>query len=437
MNALTLHSLPSILEIGIDAPDPADTPEAFSAWLLDQSEPRALESVRLTGRVRSHSILRALSLLRPALAEGARIEIDDAHFSSVYEGVAEAAVIHPEYRFELLELAETSDCGPGRAIAGLSFSSARRSAQSSSTIPENKHRRLVGDTFGSPEPIMPPGTAHTIVAQAAARWRANSAEEAGQCNDALAREFPDSVGTSDYWHAGAGIPFKDFFVWGHDHEFGFGQRRPGAMGGRHLEITAESVHLGLLPFDLAGQRVLNVGCWTGGDFQVLCGLGADVTAIEEHPVSARAAARLAELTGCGARVEHQSLYDDHPEWRGHFDVVYCAGVIYHVTDPVLFLRLCFAYLKPGGRLIVETKAESGQGSRCAYAGTHEKGWNWYAPTRDALGRWLADAGFPPEEICVHWRPIGRLLAGAVKLEPAALPDAAGFSRPGSWLEGSI
>ena len=437
MTALTLHAAPTTLEIGTDAPDPADTPDAFSAWLLDHAGPHSLEAVRIAGRVRAASILRSLSLLRPALAEGAEVEVDDAHFTSVYEGVMEAAVIHPEYRFERLETADEAASGPGRTIATLNFSAARRAPQTLSTMPENKNRALAGDGFKAPEPIMPLGTAHTIVEQAAARWRAPSRDEARRRINALAREFPDHTATGTYWHAGAGKPFKDFFLWGHDHEFGFDLRRPGAMGARHLEITAESVHLGLLPFDLAGRKVLNIGCWTGGDFQVLCGLGAEVTAVEEHPVSARAAVRLAELTGCGAKVERHSLYRDREDWRGRFDVIYCAGVVYHVTDPLLFLRICFAYLKPGGHLILETKAESGEASRCSYAGTREKGWNWYAPTRDALGRWLVDAGFPAEEIRLHWRPIGRLLAGAVKLTPTALPDGAGFSRPGSWLEAPV
>lgn len=434
MTALSLHAAPIHLEIGNEAPDPADTPDAFSAWLLDHAGPRSLEAVRIAGRVRSASVLRILSLLRPALAEGAEIQIDDAHFTSVYEAVVESAVIHPEYRFERLDTADATESGPGRAIGTLSYSTARRAPQVTSTMPENKNRALAGDRFRTPDPVMPLGTARTIVEQAAARWRAPNADEARRRNNILAREFPDFTATSDYWHKGAGKPFKDFFVWGHDHEFGFGLRRSGAMGARHLEITAESVHLGLLPFDLAGQKVLNIGCWSGGDFQVLSGLGADVTAIEEHPVSVRAATRLAELTGCNVQVECRSLYRDREDWRGRFDTIYCAGVVYHVTDPLLFLRICFAYLKPGGRLIIETKAESGETSRCSYAGTREKGWNWYAPTRDALGRWLVDAGFSAEEVRLHWRPIGRLLAGAVKLDATALPDGAGFSRPGSWLE---
>ena len=122
---------------------------------------------------------------------------------------------------------------------------------------------------------------------------------------------------------------------------------------------------------------------------------------------------------------------------GRFDLVYGSGVVYHVTDPLLFLRICFAYLKPGGRLVLETKASEGVQPICAYAGTREKGWNWYSPTRETLGRWLVDAGFPAAGVAIHRRPIGRLLAAATKDGPAALPEPAGFSRPGSWLEAPV
>ena len=77
------------------------------------------------------------------------------------------------------------------------------------------------------------------------------------------------------------------------------------------------------------------------------------------------------------------------------------------------------------------------------AAMHEKGFSnaemarRMRTSRAALGRWLVDAGFAPEEVRLHWRPIGRLLAAAVKTAPAALPDAAGFSRPASWLTDEI
>jgi hypothetical protein len=79
----------------------------------------------------------------------------------------------------------------------------------------------------------------------------------------------------------------------------------------------------------------------------------------------------------------------------------------------------------------------GQGSFCEYAGTLEKGWNWFSPTREAFGRWLVDVGFDADLTELYQRPIGRLLAASTKLDVCRLPESAGFSRPGSWLENEV
>jgi len=289
-------------------------------------------------------------------------------------------------------------------------------------------------------PVAEPAAAATAQARqraaaAMARWQADDPATALAIAATLATEFPDDASPAHFWHDAAGTGFTRFFTWGHDHDFGHGVRRPGAMATRHLEIGAEAIALGFLPSALAGAEVLDVGCWSGGDALLLAGLGARVTALEEHPISAAAAARLTSLVGAPVALVQQSLYRDDPAWRGRFDLVYLSGVVYHLTDPLLALRICFAYLKPGGRLIVETKASFRGGGACDYAGTAEKGWNWYAPTLESLGRWLADVGFPRDQIQLHLRPIRRLLACAVKGEPVALPEVAGFSRPASWLEG--
>lgn len=254
----------------------------------------------------------------------------------------------------------------------------------------------------------------------------------------LADAFPDQASPADFWHSASSQSFRDFFVWGHDYDWGGGSARSGAMGPRHIEIAAESMERGFLPASLAGKKVLDIGCWSGGDLLILRGLGAHVEAIEEHEKSAASARGLCRALEVPAEISSTSLYTDRPEWRQRFDLIYCSGVIYHVTDPVLFLRICFAYLAVGGRLIVETKAHADNaGSVCGYSGTLEKGWNWFAPNWTALGRWLSDAGFSPEQVRLHQRQNGRLLGFGLKTAPAAMAETAGFSRPGSWLEGVV
>ena len=289
----------------------------------------------------------------------------------------------------------------------------------------------------SPSEIIPLANAFNQVSHAMNKWQFDSKTESKKVFDILLQEHPDHHAPSDFWESASSKAFHDFFVWGHNHDFGNGVIRNGAMANRHLEITSELISLGMMQGDLSGQRVLDIGCWSGGDLLILAGLGARVEAIEEHPLAATTAKRLTKLVHCDALIHSSSAYQDKPEWKQSFDMVYCSGVIYHVTDPLLLLRICFAYLKPGGRLVIETKMQDGSGSSCSYSGVIEKGWNWYAPTLEAMGRWLIDAGFAEEHVRVHRRSMGRLLASGIKTKEIALPETAGFSRPGSWLEGVI
>lgn len=292
-------------------------------------------------------------------------------------------------------------------------------------------------TFPEPQQAMSHEAASELVAKALAKWMTTTLEDACRMDSILAKEFPDQAQPDDFWHSQSSIAFRDFFVWGHNHDFGCGVTRAGAMGSRHIEVTSEALRLGMLPVSLQGKQVLDVGCWSGGDLLVLAGLGGQVTAMEEHPLAAKAACRLLELVGVDATVIESSLFDDRQDWAGQFDYAYCSGVIYHVTDPMLLLRILFAYLKPGGEVFLETKGAVGEGSLCGYSGTLEKGWNWYAPNETALGRWLVDAGFDAQTVRVHRRDNGRLLASGRKTQTLALRETAGFSRPGSWLEGVV
>lgn len=291
--------------------------------------------------------------------------------------------------------------------------------------------------FPEPRQVMPCKAANDIVAKALAKWDASTPEEAKRIASILESEFPDQAKPDDFWHSQSSLAFRDFFVWGHNHDFGYGVSRAGAMGPRHIEITTEAIRFGMLPANLHGKQVLDVGCWSGGDLLVLAGLGGRVTAIEEHPIAAKAARRLIGLLGLNVPVTESSLFADNREWAGQFDYAYCSGVIYHVTDPMLLLRILFAYLKPGGDVFIETKGASGDGSICGYSGTLEKGWNWYAPNEIALGRWLVDAGFDAQSVRVYRRDNGRLLGCGHKTKAQPLRETAGFSRPGSWLEGMV
>ncbi len=417
----------------------ADEQLAIESYVSDLA--KALSGQRLglfavSGILELEQVILAMESIQPLLAERAWILVDNADFTSVYDGLKGVVLNNPAFRFEEIHIDYTHGSRAGQGVALLSFESVRTAAQLSDEIPVSKNKQLA-DRFIASTPLLEKQRASSIVDQALVKWVPISDARSDEVFKTLQIEFPDGASPKTYWHEAYKLGFTDFFAWGHDQDFGFGRTRQGTMSTRHVEIVSESIEYGYLPERLTDLDVLDVGCWTGGDVLALAGMGARVTALEEHPISAAAAKRMCDLLGVSAEVHSRSLYSENSEWMGKFDVVYISGVIYHVTDPVLALRICFAYLKPGGRIVVETKASKLEGALCEYGGTHEKGWNWYSPTLETFGRWLVDAGFPRDQVRVHMRPVGRLLAGAVKGGPKKLPERAGFSRPNSWLESAI
>jgi SAM-dependent methyltransferase len=196
------------------------------------------------------------------------------------------------------------------------------------------------------------------------------------------------------------------FHWGHTHDFGTFQLS-GRMGNRHLTVL--SMFLGklqALPPDLTGRRVLDIGSWTGGTSLLLAAMGGDVVAIEEVAMYVEALDYLKQSFAVeNLHPRSLSLYDlDAPEFQDAFDVVLFSGVIYHLTDPVLGLRLVFDALRDGGICLVETAANSDRAATFTYEGPNvatrgskrnvsRGGWNWLVPSESALAHMMEDVGF--------------------------------------------
>src|SRR3990167_9243350 len=107
-------------------------------------------------------------------------------------------------------------------------------------------------TFPEPQQVISREAAGDIVAHALAQWEAATQEEARRISSILENEFPDQAKPDDFWHSQSSVAFRAFFVWGHNHNFGCGVSRAGAMGPRHVEITTEAMRLGMLPASLQG-----------------------------------------------------------------------------------------------------------------------------------------------------------------------------------------
>lgn len=195
------------------------------------------------------------------------------------------------------------------------------------------------------------------------------------------------------------------FQWGHNHDFGTFQME-GKMGDRHIDLLTKCIDQLGLPRDLTDKSVLDVGCWTGGVSLLLNAMGAEVFAIDEVYHYTRVLRGLAQWFGLFLTVDGCSLYGllrtpYHLSAHARSDYVCFFGVFYHITDPVLALRIMFNELKDGGILFLETAISQKRGSVCEYHGpSHNTKWNWFVPSVKALLRMIQDVGFEIENMVI-------------------------------------
>jgi len=196
------------------------------------------------------------------------------------------------------------------------------------------------------------------------------------------------------------------FHWGHNHDFGEFFLR-GMSGDRHISLLATFIdEFKVLPPSLEGLRVLDIGCWTGGTSLLLCAMGAQVVAVEEVKKYIDCLNYLKHSFDIDRlEVRNLSLYEcTTADFQESFDFVLFAGVLYHVTDQILALRITFDCLKDGGMCLSETAVIRSSNRMLSYEGPtifksgskkelSRGGWNWFIPSPSGLCQMMADVGY--------------------------------------------
>ncbi len=159
--------------------------------------------------------------------------------------------------------------------------------------------------------------------------------------------------------------------------------------------------------ELAGRRVLDVGCGGGLLSESLAREGADVTGID----MAAGPLAVARLHQHKSGLQEIRYLETHAEALAaaepaSYDVLTCMEVIEHVPEPASLLHACAALTRPGGQLFFSTLNRTPKAFALAIVGaeyimrmlpkgTHEFE-KFIRPSE--LRRWATDAGLSFEGI---------------------------------------
>jgi 2-polyprenyl-6-hydroxyphenyl methylase / 3-demethylubiquinone-9 3-methyltransferase len=158
--------------------------------------------------------------------------------------------------------------------------------------------------------------------------------------------------------------------------------------------------------DLAGQKILDVGCGGGILSESMARHGGNVTGIDLSE-KALGVARL-HLLESGQKVEYLDTSAEELATRSAatFDIVTCMEMLEHVPDPSSVVAACAALVKPGGHVFFSTLNRNPKSYLLAVIGAEyvlrllPRGTHDYAKfIRPAeLSRWAKASGLEPRDL---------------------------------------
>jgi len=153
--------------------------------------------------------------------------------------------------------------------------------------------------------------------------------------------------------------------------------------------------------DLAGRRVLDVGCGSGYHCWRMLGDGAaEVIGIDPTPLF------VVQFWALQKYLQRDNIWvlplgiEHVPPKLQAFDTVFSMGVLYHRRSPMDHLQELKDCLRPGGQLVLETLVIEGElGDTLLPEGRYARMGNvWFLPSCDTLLSWLRKLGFVDPEL---------------------------------------
>ena len=153
--------------------------------------------------------------------------------------------------------------------------------------------------------------------------------------------------------------------------------------------------------DLAGRRVLDVGCGSGYHCWRMLGAGAaEVIGIDPTPLF------VVQYWALRKYLQRDQAWvlpvgiEDLPARLQAFDTVFSMGVLYHRRSPMDHLRELRDCLRPGGQLVLETLViDGGPGATLVPENRYARMGNvWFLPSCATLLGWLRKLGFAAAEV---------------------------------------
>lgn len=106
--------------------------------------------------------------------------------------------------------------------------------------------------------------------------------------------------------------------------------------------------------DLAGKKILDIGCGGGLLTEALAARGAEVTGIDMAEKSLSIARLHLYESGLSVDYQHTSAEAFAEVKPREFDIVTCLEMLEHVPDPESVIEAAATLLKPGGQLFLST-----------------------------------------------------------------------------------